>query len=300
MGSSAWSNDAYNTLKQDYTTKTKAQIFTSKGLDKDMNPIGVKFRESRDSDAHPLSMAISVFLDETGSMGDIPDRLVREKLGSLMTTLISHGVPDAHVLFGGIGDHFSDISPLQVGQYEAGTDELNKWLTKIYLEGNGGGQQKESYALAWLFAARHTSIDCFEKRQEKGFLFTIGDEDVHPVMDKQSLSDLFGYTFGEDISAEQALQEAQRMYNVFHLHIKQTGTTSGDGWRKLLGERVIMVDDYNNVAEIIASTVAVVMGADIHNVVKGFDDHTAKLVTNALMKVSSDIVSSKKDGVMTL
>lgn len=304
MGSSAWSGDAYANLKQDYSTKSTQQIFTSTNLDKEMSPKGVKFRESRDSSAHPNSLAVMVLLDETGSMGDIPDNLVRHKLGALMETLISHGVPDAHVLFGGIGDHYSDSSPLQVGQFEAGTEELNKWLTKIHLEGNGGGQGMESYSLAWLFASRHTSIDCFEKRGEKGFLFTIGDEGVHPKLEKDFLKELLGYDFGEDISADQLLSEAQRMYHVFHLQIHQTSTgrTPGivEAWKKRLGERVIIVEDYNNVAEIIASTVAIVQGADIHNVVKGFDDNTAKQVTNALVRITSDVVVKQKEGVLKL
>jgi hypothetical protein len=305
MGASSWSNDSYSNLKRDYSTKSTTQIFSSQTLDNDMSPKDVKFRESRDSDVHPNSVAIAVFLDETGSMGKIPEILVREKLGTLMTTLIAHGVPDAHVMFGGIGDHYADSSPLQVGQYEAGTDELNKWLTKIYLEGNGGGQNKESYPLAWLFAGRHTSIDCFEKRDEKGFLFTIGDESYHPTLEAAKLKELLGYDFSEDISAETLLSEAQRMYNVFHLHIRETSTGSKqsiiDSWKKLLGERVIVVEDFNSVAEIIASTVAVVLGADLKNVVSGFDDNTAKQVTNALVLVGSNIVSNKqKEGIRTL
>lgn len=305
MGASSWSNDAYSKLQKDYSTKSTAQIFTSDSLDKEMSPKDVKFRESRDSDAHPESLAIAVFLDETGSMGSIPEILVRDKLGTLITTLIAHGVPDAHVLFGGIGDHYADRSPLQVGQYEAGTDELNKWLTKIYLEGNGGGQNKESYSLAWLFAGRHTSIDCFEKRDEKGFLFTIGDEGVHENIEKDRLKELLGYEFMEDISAEQLLNEASRMYHVFHLHIHETSTGKNggiiDSWKKLLGERVIVVEDYNNVAEIIASTVAVVQGADLKKVVSGFDDDTAKQVTSALVKVGSGLISKKqKEGIVKL
>src|SRR5690349_12152121 len=124
MGNSSWSNDAYRHLKANYSNKSTAQVFGSRSIDKDMCPRGVKFRESRDSAAHPESLAIGVFLDETGSMGAIPEMLVRHKLGHLMNTLIDHGVPDASVLFGGIGDQYSDRSPLQVGQFESGTNEL--------------------------------------------------------------------------------------------------------------------------------------------------------------------------------
>lgn len=307
MGSSAWNDNAYANLQSNYSTKSTAQIFTSTKVDNDMSPKGVKFRESRDSVEHPDSVATIVALDETGSMGDIPAFLIKNKLGTLMETLINHNVPDAHVLFGGVGDHYSDKYPLQVGQFEAGTEELNNWLTKIYLEGNGGGQRKESYSLAWLFAARNTSIDCFEKRGEKGFLFTIGDEGVHETLEASILNDLFETTeFTEDISSTQLLAEAQRMYNVFHLHIKQTGTGSIESiqqdWKNLLGENVIMVEDYKDVAEIIASTVAVIKGANLQNIVKDFDATTAGNVSRALSVISNNVPTSRtqKDGVITL
>jgi len=302
MGNSSWSNDAYNHLRANYSTKSTAQVFGNRNIDKDMSPRGIAFRESRDSAAHPESLAIGVFLDETGSMGTIPDVLVRQKLGNLMNTLIAHGVPDAQVLFGGIGDQYADNSPLQVGQFESGTDELNNWLTKIFLEGGGGGQSMESYALAWLFFARHTSIDCFEKRNQKGFLFTIGDEGVHKMLERDFLSNLLGYQFYEDIPAEQLLAEAQRMYHVFHLHVTETGSSVGiaAGWRKLLQERLIIVEDHNNIAEIIASTVAVVMGADLKKVVAAFDTTTAKQVTNALVQINNGVITGQQSGIVSL
>lgn len=303
MGSSSWSNDAYKHLRANYSTKSTAQVFGNRSIDNDMSPRGVPFRESRDSASHPESLAIGVFLDETGSMGAIPEMLVRHKLGSLMNTLLAHGVPDAHVLFGGIGDQYADTSPLQVGQFEAGTDELNRWLTKIFLEGGGGGQSMESYSLAWLFFARHTSIDCFEKRNQKGFLFTIGDEGVHKALEKDFLSNLLGYPFYEDIPAEQLLAEAQRMYHVFHLHVTETSPGGSgiiiDGWRKLLQERLILVEDYNNIAEIIASTVAVVMGADLKKVVAAFDTTTAKQVSKALVQINNGVIG-KQSGIVSL
>lgn len=305
MGSSSWSGDAYKNLKTDYSTKSRDQIFTNDSIDNEMSPKDVKFRESRDSTEHPQSVAIALFLDETGSMGTIPERLIKEKLGSLMETLISHGVPDAHVLFGGIGDHISDKYPLQVGQFEAGTEELNKWLTKIVLEGNGGAQQMESYSLAWFFSGRHTSIDCFEKRGEKGFLFTIGDEWVHPLLEADRLSKLMGYDFSENISAEQVLKEAQRMYHVFHLHCHQTSTGQSpdiiSAWKKLMGENVIVIEDYSTIAEVIATTVAVIRGANLKDVVKDFDHHIAGHVTNALVHLGDkQLANTQTDGVRKL
>ena len=38
----------------------------------------------------------------------------------------------------------------------------------------------ESYELAMYFMARHTALDCHEKRGKRGYLFIIGDEMAYP------------------------------------------------------------------------------------------------------------------------
>src|ERR1035437_975246 len=274
MGGSTWSSDSYDKLKSSYSTKTTSQIFTSSKLANDMSPKGVKFRESRDSDAHPETLAIAVFLDETGSMGEIPSYLIREKLDKLIETLIKHGIPHPQVLFGGIGDHHSDSAPLQVGQFESGTVELNKWLTTLYLEGNGGGQNKESYLLAYLFAARHTSTDTFEKRGVRNLLFTIGDEGCWESLDAETLKNLMGYTEDVNVTVEELLNEVQRTYHVFHIHVNNHDQSVIKQWRNLLGERLIILDDYTATAEVIASTVELVHGVDMQSITSTFDAKT--------------------------
>lgn len=306
MGYSGWSSDAYSDLSssKSYATKSKDAIF-SRSLSSDMNPMGLDIRESRDSDEHPNSVAIMVFLDETGSMGDIPEAIVKEKLPALMNTIIDNGVPDPQIFFGAIGDHRSDKSPLQVGQFESGTEELDKWLTEIYLEGWGGGNNMESYLLAWLVAGRHTSIDCFEKRNEKGFLFTIGDEKSWDVVDGHKLKDLLGYPQSEDVTDVQLLEEAQRTYNVYHIHINSTSYRNDSAvmnyWKGLLGERFIVLEDYDALCETMATVVAVQHGVDMDSVTSKFDAATAGAVTTALATVvKGAIVATSEDGVMKL
>lgn len=292
MGYSNWSSSAYSHLKSARAGKSVNDIFTnnhSHSASSRMLPHGVQFRESRDSDAHPESLAISVFLDVTGSMGKIPEVLVREKLGTLMDTLLAHGVQHPQILFGAIGDHYSDRFPLQVGQFESGTAELDQWLTEIYLEGGGGGQNKESYLLAYRFCAQHTSIDCFEKRGQKGFLFTIGDEASWDSLTTAQLKDLFGYAQADTISDRQLLAQALQTYHVFHIHANE-GSYRNDAdvlgyWRNLLGERLLILDDHTKIAELIASTVAVMSGAQLSQVTATFDNDTAIAVRKSLAKL---------------
>ncbi|MGR9053887.1 MAG: hypothetical protein ACU84J_14670, partial [Gammaproteobacteria bacterium] len=158
--------------KLGYTTKSAREIFRQRSINSSMNPYGVRLRESRDSAEHPNSLSIVLALDVTGSMGSIPHHLVKQGLPHIMGNIMQHGIKDPQLLFLAVGDHECDRSPLQVGQFESNDELLDKWLTDVFLEGGGGGNEGESYLLAWYFAAFHTAIDCFEKRREKGFLFT--------------------------------------------------------------------------------------------------------------------------------
>ncbi len=308
MGYTSYSRDAYDNLKTSYVGKSTDDIFTSnktRKISEDMSPLNLKVRESRDSDAHPQSLAIAIFLDETGSMGTIPEILVRKKLGPMMDILTQHGVKDAHVLFGGIGDHIYDRYPLQVGQFEAGADELTKWLTSLYLEHNGGGNSEESYLLAWLIAARHTSIDCFEKRGQKGFLFTIGDEANINSVPRDKMVSLLGYDPETEFTDKQLLVETQRMYHVFHIHVQQ-GSYKDDPavlgyWRKMLKQNLIILDAYNDIAEVMAATVAAMLGGDLKNITDNLSSSTALAVKNAvsgLVELNTDIQQS--GGVLNL
>jgi len=307
MGYSGWSDDAYKNLSssKSYATKSADAIF-SKSVNNDMLPMNLTVRESRDSDAHPESLAIMVFLDDTGSMGRIPEDIVKNELPTLMNTIIDNGVLHPQVLFGAINDHNTWVdAPIQLGQFESGTEELDKWLTAVKLQSGGGGQDMESYLLAWLVAGRHTSIDCFEKRNQKGFLFTIGDEKSWGSVSADKLREMFGYKQGEDVTDEQLLEEAQRLYNVYHIHVNEASYKDDPDvlgyWRKMLGERLIVLNDFHAICATIATLIAVQHGADMAAVTSKFDSKIAGSVTTALATViKGSIVSANDEGVIDL
>lgn len=224
---------------------------------------GKVMRESRDSADHPESLAIGVFFDVTGSMGAIPVAL-EKKLAGLMTLLLQKGyVAHPQILFGAVGDANSDRAPLQVGQFESGV-EMDDVLDKIWIEGGGGGQIHETYELAHYFFAHHTSIDCFEKRGKKGYLFTIGDEAPYDVIHKHHVKDLIGDALEADLKTAAVFKELQEKYHVFHIiaeqgsypHMKEVEQP----WTALLHERVLKLEDSDNVAELIAATIALTEG----------------------------------------
>jgi hypothetical protein len=178
-----------------------------------------------------------------------------------MDEIIKAGIADPQVLFMGIGDHECDRSPLQVGQFESSDELLDKWLESTYLEGGGGGNAGESYMLAWYFAANHTQIDCLEKRKEKGFLFTIGDEPVLLSVPGPALQKIMGNAqYGTLYNSTELLAEAQKMYEVYHIHISETYSGGRkhvkDGWKQMMGDHCIIVQSSDEVSSVIATIVS--------------------------------------------
>lgn len=302
MGYGSWSDDADKALRNSYSTKSNSAIF-SNSLKADMSPADATIRESRDSEEHPNTLGVVIGMDETGSMHEIPVQLTRNHLPALQTTMIKHGLPDVQTLFIAVGDHRSDASPLQVGQFESGTDELNKWLTSCHLESNGGGNGGESYLLVHYFVARHTSTDAYEKRGIKNALFTIGDEPPHMSLHineinyrAKELLQMFKNDAVEEIKMEDVLREAQRTYDVFHIHLGDDDDLKK--WQKLLPERVIHLDRVtgpSTIAEVIASTVASLHGADLATVVQDFDPAKALTITTALAHININSGIKKSD-----
>lgn len=258
-GSYSFSSRASRSKELGYDTKSREEIFQSRRLDVKMNPHGVKIRESRDSKEHPNSFPIILALDVTGSMGSIPHYLVKEGFPEIMKKIIDGGMKDPQVLFMGIGDHECDRAPLQIGQFESSDELLDKWLTDLYIEGNGGGNAGESYLLAWYFAGQHTATDHFEKRKKKGVLITIGDEPTLKEIPGSALKKIMGVSQSENYSAAELLEKAQEKYEVYHLHMIE-GANGRDedvkgGWKQLMGKNVVFIQGKEDVARIIANLV---------------------------------------------
>jgi len=237
----------------DYMSMSHSDIFKQRAINNAMNPYGVKIRESRDSEEHPKSVAIMIALDLTGSMGSIPNYLVKDGLPDCMGRIIKGGILDPQILFVGVGDHECDQSPLQVGQFESDDELVDKWLTDVWLEGGRGSNYGESYLLAWYFAGFHTEIDCFEKRGEKGFLFTIGDEPCLKELPQSALKKIMGEGQYQNFSHFELLDKAKEKYNVFHIHVNSG--RGEDEWKQLIGDNLIVIRNREDVSRVIAEKI---------------------------------------------
>lgn len=246
------------------TTK-RDDIFTQsseKKIHPLMSPANAQLREARDSQNHPESFPIILGLDHTGSMLMIPELFVRNGMPHMMSKLIIDGNKDVAMLFLGIGDHYRDAAPLQIGQFESGDEQMDNWLTKLWLEGHGGGNHGESYMLAWYYAARHTFTDAWEKRKMKGIIITIGDEPTHPILEGRILRDIMGQGEFHDYNSLDLLKLAQEKYHVYHIFCTETATGMRTDyqqtWKLYLDDQhVIYTNDYNRIPNIIAEIVSV-------------------------------------------
>jgi hypothetical protein len=272
MGGTRWSDDHYRDRAKaraaagrdayehdEDIRKGKAD----RAVHQKMNPRGVTVRESRDSEAHPTSHAVGVLFDVTGSMQKVP-RVLQENLPRLMGLLIRKGyLEHPQILIGAIGDATCDSAPLQVGQFESGI-EIEEDLAKLFLEGGGGGDITESYELAMYFMARHTSIDCFEKRHKRGYLFVIGDEIPYSHVKRDEVQSFIGEAAQADLPVPALIEELERAWDVYFVLPKMTHHWNNPKvhahWVKLLGQNVLRLEDPAGICELIASTIGLAEG----------------------------------------
>lgn len=272
MGTTRWSDDHYrdraklrartgkDTFEHDHAIRAGA---VDRAVHQKMNPRGVGVRESRDSAAHPNSHAVVVLFDVTGSMNGVP-RVLQAHLPKLMGLLIRKGyLEHPQILIGAVGDATCDEAPLQVGQFESGI-EIEEDLGKLYLEGGGGGHITESYELALYFMARHTALDCYEQRGQRGYLFVIGDEIPYATVKREEVRAVIGDGLQTSIPVEKVVAELQRTYDVYHVLPKLTSNwknpTVRHRWVELLGQNALRLEEPAAICELIASTIGVAEG----------------------------------------
>jgi hypothetical protein len=273
MGTTYWSDDDYREraafLRKagkgafEFNDLTMRLPEGQRRVHEKMDPYGVKRRESRDSESHPESCAVAVLFDVTGSMGRVP-RILQENLCQLMDLLLQKRyLAHPQILIGGIGDATCDRAPLQIGQFESGI-EIDEDLAKLWLEGGGGGQKTESYELAMYFMARHTSIDCLEKRGRRGYLFLIGDEMPYRFVRREHVASLLGDRLEADVPVAAVLGELQQMYDTYFILPNLTSYYRDRAihrcWTDLLGDKFLRLDDPRGISDLIAAAIGMSEG----------------------------------------
>lgn len=293
MGNSNWDPGSYSNYSRSVAGKSQQQIFNQTTCHPDLDPSKFALRESVDSPANPNSTPIIVAVDETGSMGILAENIIKKGLGIIVEGIINRKpISDPHILLAAVGDAYCDSAPLQTTQFEADT-VICQQIEKFYLEGNGGGNGGESYPLIWYFAMNKTHCDAINIRKRKGYLFTIGDEAYHPMLARDHIKRFMNGDIEADTPANELLADLQEKWEVFHLITPTRSTESQnaiDKWRELLGERAIVINDWNRLGEIIVSAMQINEGQDASRVLNSWDGDTNIVVREAL----SDLAPASK------
>lgn len=287
MGSTTYDPGAYRSYATATAHHTTAS-YTARGPDPEFDPTKWKIRESRISDINPKPTPFAVALDVSGSMGVVVEAM-RKGLGVLFEQLIDrHPVPDPHVLAMVVDDmEVNAIGAIQVTQFEGDPVTIGKQIERLYLVGNGGGNDHESYLAPLYTAAMRFECDAF-KEGRKGFLFTIGDEEPQLVLRKIDIQKYFGDVVQSDLTAEQLLAMVERNWHYHHLMVEEGSYMRGHrdrvikAWTSLIGQRAHPLADHTKAAEVIISIAEVLAGRDKDKIIKSWSGDTSLVVSKAI------------------
>lgn len=294
MGFGRYDSDdfARYSTTHDFASKSADEVTNKSTVVEEFLPhnFNHKMRESRDSELNPSATPIIVAGDVTGSMGSIAGELIKKGLDGFFEAMYDRKpVTDPHIMGMAVGDvQAGDRVPIQCTQFEADI-KIVEQFHRLYVEGAGGGNSTESYSLPWFIAATMCRTDQWEKRRQKGVLFTYGDEEAPITLTPEHIRTATGVGVQSNVEPEHALRAASAMYDVYHLvieqgsHCRYAKDAVYESWRKLLGQHVIPVKDYTQLAEIMVSIMELRAGKTHTEVSTSWGKlHTADVVTQAI------------------
>ena len=257
-------------------------LFTRRTISEKFNPKYIGMRESRDNDEHPCSTPIAIGLDVTGSMGYLPEKIIKGGLNELMKKLYaSDTIKDPQLMFAAVGD-VDDDAPLQVTQFESDI-RIAEQLLELWLE-KDGGDVPEDYALFWYFLAKHTDTDSMKKRNKKGYAFTIGDAPNHPYLDSKDISKIFGdkNTEAPRYSLQDVVDLCEQSYNLFHIMI--------DSSTNVIPNRTIHIDktELDYLPEIIITAICKIEHKNPADILGEVDTRVQAIIDSSLSNVQFD------------
>lgn len=251
----------YDSSPKIHTATHVQQVCTSTFMQEAFNPAKMKLpREARDSALSPHSRGIIFAEDITGSMGSFILDLIQNQFPRLIRTTYNIASWNPHIMYMGVGDAECDRAPLQATQFETDIRMLEQ-LQQIWIEGRGGGNSYESYILPWYFAAHCISMDCYEKRGEKGFLFTFGDEQPTPYLERSDLKSVFGnrpdvpYPQQSKIYFDDCLEMASEKFYCYHIILNGSGYSSYvlRMWKEKMGGHACYLSEHQYLTELVTT-----------------------------------------------
>lgn len=266
MGGGTYDFNSRSTRTKMFASMDSAQLFeqtSQRKSHKSMLPNAAnkaQLREARDSEAHPNSVPVIIVMDITGSMEDIPVHMIKEGLPKMVSKMMELGIKDPQIMVMAVGDSRSDNDDgvFQIGQFESADAEMDMWLSRIWISGKGGGNGGESYHWGYLYARDHIQTDAWDKRKQKGFIFTIGDDNCHHSLSSREISEYMGEVSNvkESVESKNLVDQVKEKWNIYHIQLGDGYTQKN--WEALIGKENVFEmrrNDYDGMANKIATTV---------------------------------------------
>ena len=166
--------------------------------------------------------------------------------------------------------------------------------------------------VAMYYMARHTDLDCYNKRGEKGYLFLSGDELPYSKVKKSEVKRVIGDDLQDDIPTTEILEELKEKFEVFWILPQGTSYYNDPGvvdpLRAMFGQNLLKLEDPAAIVELIASTIGIAEGYDIHDVADGLKDlgatddavRAASTALSTFVKSTSITKTATVDGDLTV
>lgn len=261
MGGGSWDTGSYTSSKATRAATGVpdfAYTATASSVHANLDPKRINAKpfgklEARDSDEHPNSHPVLVSFDVTGSN---KERAIdaQKRLPNLMTLLAKY-VSDPQVAIAANDDFDYTSGPIQISDFESDI-RMDEHIRNIWLTGQGGGNDGESYDLMLYAAARKTVLDSVEKRGKKGYFFLYADEPIFEAVKAHQVKAIFGDTIEKNIPIAEIIEEARRNFNIFVIWPEGGFDHARTQYKTLFGEdSVLTLQHPNLICEMIASTV---------------------------------------------
>jgi len=199
-------------------------------------------------------------LDVTGSMGEWT-KIIYDKMPMFYGQIMMQKyLQDPSISFCAIGDAKTDNAPLQVSDFGQGK-EIDQLISKMWLEGNGGGNEHESYELSGYFYNNH----CAFTNARRPFFFVTGDEGFWEKTTVDMVHKVLGYKPSKDVPGDQTWSELMKKFNVFHIkkeYYSSKEKSINKQWCEALGEeRVLHITNPKACIDVMLGAIALTSGA---------------------------------------
>lgn len=307
------SQDNKKQVKDYYDTHTHITAAASGDVEKiysssifpEMDPEQTKLpREACDSPLCPRSRGVMIIFDDTSSMNRLLTDLVQNQMKRIAVEVPNSVSYDPQILFGCVNDIRARCTcPLQIGQFEAGFNEMIQQITSLHIQGGGGGNGSESYIIPQYFAAKYTRLESLEKRGEKGILFVIGDDGPTPSFTQVEREVTFGKNNIQGIrgtlSAEDVLEMAEEKFHVYQIIVHGGTYYSGmlDNWRQLLKGHALDISDTSCIPDLVIAVMRMYDGMTKSEAIAQISDSYIRNIVASAMHYHEEV--AEPEGVPT-